>query len=336
MYLNFRTYCEFYSAIISISPYQDLSLAQFVFVPAWPLMKLLNYAFIVPWLPQPQLYSFQVKAEIEIQRRRLVDEFIRALEYIEFSCPIIRQFPNSLLETAIKRITLHQQDVARRIHESHYVRQYLFKSEKVKTLESYEALAKGIRRRLLEVRAVGETYESHFESIRRHMHRVRQSVDDKLLSEYSPRGELTAQEAFAPYIQDIPFLQRSSSASNGSGALNITPHLYSFLYDISGLDSIPIPALRSAIAKLCGNSDHVQIHSGHLYGICEAYTIGATMSVFDDYTPGGSRRSWVVEYLETKRRHRYTESRSNEEGSIIPILESYKKFKNGAPLSEFL
>ena len=102
------------------SPYQDLPLTQSVFFPAWPLLNIMHNAFLVPWLPHSQISIFQAKVEIKFQKKRLVKQFEIFLEYINASCPFIRQFPDSLLETAIKRINMHQQEIAGRIHKSEY------------------------------------------------------------------------------------------------------------------------------------------------------------------------------------------------------------------------
>ena len=116
----------------------------------------------VPFLPQPQLYLFQVEAEMRYQKQLLIDSSIAALDGIDQSCrfsdPAQRK---QVLEDLVVSITKYQDNVKRNIEEScptwHNI--FNYKTETCVTLEKFNILGKTVRYRVQAIRDITEIFK---------------------------------------------------------------------------------------------------------------------------------------------------------------------------------
>ena len=307
--------------------YRDLPISTFIFFPLWSLLGLLNHAHGLPWQPQPQVYSFQVEAEIRYRQQQLINLFTAALDEINSGCFTTLELRNpaqetQILEAAIQKITSYQQKVRQRINESFSRWDYFHKSEDLVTLEKLEALGKQIHRRILAVRDIGNIYKVHYRRMERHLQQIRQSIYDSLSFEFSPMGMLALSQPLDAHIQKKPLLvgQQSSSAGNdsGSGVTDTTPHSHVFLYDLNSIDGTLTPIFRSGLAQLCEGPRRTNTVSGILHMICTVQALAAMMSDPDDDTLSGVQRSWVVERQKAIRR--YKRQNGWDEKSMVSFL----------------
>lgn len=342
-----RSFVDFYARIITTSTYQDLSILTFAIFPWWVVIGFLNQLFLFPWLPQPQLYAFQVEAEIRYQKQLLVDLSIASLDSIDKGCLSTRNFPHlagqiRLLEAAIEQITNYKQTVKQSIDQSRSFWDILGKPERIVTLEKFDTLSQGIFRRIQKIRDIGGIYEAHYQRIRTHFRQINKSIHNSPSFEFSPTGVLATPEPLDPYIQKTSFLirqQTSNTDHNGSGGGNvteITPHPHVFFYDLNSVDGTPIATLRSVVAQLCKDSRNVNIVSGVLYMTCIIQALAAKISDLDDHNLGGGIQiSWVVERQKAIRRHR--EQKGFDEESIIDkVLVLHRAYQDGAPVPDHL
>ncbi len=187
-----------------MSPYQDLSISATAFYPWWIVLGFLNYNMNVPFLPQPQLYLFQVNAEMRYQKQLLIDLSIAALDGIDESC----RFPDlaqrkQVLQVLMEKITSYQEKVKRNIKESCPIWHNLFhyKTETCITLEKFDTLGKSVRYRVHTIRDITKIYKDHYRRIRTHFQQIEEIIHKSPSSEFSHKGELTIPRPLEPYIQ---------------------------------------------------------------------------------------------------------------------------------------
>lgn len=89
----FGAYVEAYAITITRSNYMDLSPSSLLIFPTWShTIRFINQYVLIPFLPEPRLYSLQVKSEIRFQMKQLIDESTVALNRIDISSEVWQQF----------------------------------------------------------------------------------------------------------------------------------------------------------------------------------------------------------------------------------------------------
>ncbi|KAF6233315.1 hypothetical protein HO173_008439 [Letharia columbiana] len=85
----FGAYVEAYAITITRSNYMDLSPSSLLIFPTWShTIRFINQYVLIPFLPEPRLYSLQVKSEIRFQMKQLIDESTVALNRINISSEV--------------------------------------------------------------------------------------------------------------------------------------------------------------------------------------------------------------------------------------------------------
>ena len=295
------------------------------------VLRFLNYHLNVPFLPQPQLYLFQVEAETRYQKQLLIDSSIAALNRIEEDC----RFPDpaqqkQVIEVLMKKIADYQEKVKQNIKEScpiwHNI--FLYKTETCATLEKMDILGKRVRYRVHTIRDITEIFMDHFRRIRTHFQQIEETIHNSPSSEFSFKGELTAPRPLEPYIQKTPFLIRQQNL----GA-NVTPHLFSYSYDLDFSDGTPLSILRSVVAQLCKESKNFNIVSGNLYMICVIQALEAKVSDLNNDNVSGVQRSWYVQRQQVLSRHNVTKG-LDEESFLNNAVNLHRAYKNRTLLPE--
>lgn len=329
-----------------MSSYEHVTISSLLVFPGAHLLRFINQYTLIPWLPEPKLYSLQVKAEMRFQKRQFIDEITAALDRIDASSPATRYSHNSisrtqLLEAAMKTVANHQQMIMQKIDKSAPIPwRWIYKPEHILTLQEHYALSERIRRRILVVQETTEIYEAHCRRLRSHLQQLRQGFFDIPPFEFSPTGSLAVPAPLLAHVQRSHILLRrkSSSAddeSEGSDINDVALHPYNFSYNLDWIDETRISTLRSELAQLCQERTNVKIVSGNLYTICLIYNLAATMSELDNDALTGFPRSWVVERREAIRRYeRQTET--DRESIVNLVLDTDQAYPDGTPVPEYL
>ena len=341
-----RTFAEAYAVTITTSDYQDVTISSVLVCPGVHFLRFINHYTLIPWLPEPKLYSLQIKAEIRYQKRRFIDEVTAALDRINASSPTARYFHNpssrtQLLEAAMKTVAMHQQMIMQKIDKSAPIPwRWIYKPDHILTLQEHHALSERIRRRILVVQETIEVYEAYYRRLRNQLQQLRQGLFDIPPFEFSPTGEVAVPEPLLAHVQRSHLFsrQKSSSAdyqSDGSGINNVSPHPYVFFYNLDWIDETRISTLRSELAPLCQDRTNAKIVSGNLYTVCLIYNLAATMSELDDDTLTSVQRSWVVERREAIRRYeRQTET--DRESIVNLIFNTDQAYPDGRLIPDYL
>ena len=127
------------------SNHQDMIFSSVIVFPSTYLLTFINHHYKVWWLPQPKIYSLQVKAEVCFQMERFMEESIRASERIDSIFPATRRVHNSIFEIpvfeeAIATTMVYHSNLEERIAEYSFWRQWMWKSEDVMKLQESLAL----------------------------------------------------------------------------------------------------------------------------------------------------------------------------------------------------
>lgn len=339
-----RTFVNSYTMIATLSDSKDLSLPSIILLPGLHLMRLLSQHSLCPWLPEPKLYSFEVKAEIRYQKKRLIGELSAAFDRLDASSPTMQSFQNSksqnrYLEAAIDKVTVHQQIVREMIDKSGAsLWRWVRKSEETADLENYYRLGQRVRSRLLSVKETMQVYEFYSKRLRNDLQRCLQTIYQSPSFGFSPQGSLVLPPHLLSQIHNITFLSRGQNSEidddgHSREVSQIFPHAHVFLYDLDSLDDTRAIKLRSEIAQLCKAQQNVMINSDNLYTVCLIYNLIATMSVLDEDALSGIQRSWVVERRAATRR--WEQRLGLELDSIIDLLrKTGRDFRNGLPVPE--
>ena len=317
MNFAFRNFIAFWIRTTTISTYQNLPISGLIFYPWWILLRVANFDMGVPFLPQAQLYLFQVEAEMRYQKQLLIDSSIAALDGTDQSCrfsdPAQRK---QVLEDLVISITKYQDNVKRNIKESCPIWHNLFhyKTETCVTLERFNTLAKSVRYRVRTIGGITDDYMDHFRRIRTHFQKIEETIHNSPSSEFSYKGGLTIPGPLEPYVQKTPFLIRQQNLrANGS---SVTPHLFVYSYDLDFNDGTSPPILRSVVAQLCKEPKNANKVSGDLYMICVIQASEAKVSDLNNDNVSGVQRNWIVQRQQALSR--YNKTKEVDDETLIP------------------
>lgn len=345
----FRAFVEAYAVAITRSDYMDLSTSSLLIFPTWShTLRFINQYVLIPFLPEPKLYSLQVKSEIRFRVKQFIDESTAALDRIDASSPSIRYLHNStsltqLLEAASDAIDTYQQKLHQTMDtlKAHSVFGFLFfKPKEISILDQYHALGNRVRSRIRAVKETAEAYEADSRRLMRQLHYLRKSFNYIPSFEFSPTGLVAVPASLLAQVQSPPFFWRRQSSNAGhdsgsSGINNITPHANVYYYDLDMINDINILTLRSAIVQLCRERKNHNIISGSLYMICNIWTHAITMSEFDNDVLSSVQRSWVLERLKAVRRYE-KEIGTDFESVVNLVVGVYQDYQRGTPVPEHL
>ena len=295
----FRALVEAYSTAIT-SKHQELTYVSVIVLPWLYMFEFMNNFFETSWLPQPKLYSLQVKAEIRFRLSQFIEESIAALDRIDKKSPTSRRFHSLTSQTlggAINTITAHQRDLEVKIAETPW-RQRIQNPKHIKALRDTLALLKRVHKLIFRVKVDAETNETYSKRLRSQLQSFRESLKNSLSIEISSSAVLA------------------------------------FLDPLDDLDSIGearIVTLRSRIAQVCQDSHHGNSVPRPLQTVCFLQAMGATFSHVDDDALASIQRSWVMERKEAIHRYQLM-TRSDRDSQVDLGLEIYQAYKDGAPM----
>ena len=338
-----RKFVEVYVMTIISSDHEDLTLPSILIFPATHMMRFISQQSLSPWLPEPKLYSFQVRDEIQFQKKRLIDELKESLDKIDASSLPTQLFQKSslqrrYLEAAVDRATIHQQSIRRMINESDSsLWRRIPESDEIGKLESYHRLGDRVHGHLLALRETMDEFEVYHRRLRSDIQEFRQSFEKSPLFGFSARSSLAVPAPLLAQVQNISLLSRGqSSRIDGIGENFDVAHTTSHSPVFLGLDSIDdttLSSLRSKVAQLCKAQNNIMTNSDDLSTICMIYNLVATMSALDDDPLSDFQTSWFVAREEAIYR-REQELGLDLESILTSAIKLYKDYKDGTLVPE--
>ena len=288
-----NTFVKSYAMLAPLSDSEDLTLPSILLFPGLHLMQLISQKSLWPWIPGPKLYSFEIKAELQFQKKRLIDEFTAALDRSDASFRTTGYSHNSnssnrYLEAAIDHVTIHQQIVREMIDNSNTsLWRWTHQSEETANLERHYRLGQRVRGHLLLVQEAMEAYEIYSRRLRSDLQRYLQTMHWSPSFGFSPQGSLALPAHLLYQTHNVSFLSRGQSTEidddgDSRDVSHITPHAHVFLYDLDSIDDTRARKSRSEIAQLCKTQQNVMMDSDNLYTICMIYNLSANVSPLED------------------------------------------------------
>ena len=345
----FRVWVDSYAKIVATSDTVPFSLVSFLLFPYIHGLRMWNYLFLIPFLPQPRVYDIQVKAEIEFQRQSFLGHSEEALGNIDFSLLSIQ---NSGVSTSLTQqlgaatmgIEAYQRDLNQSIDALRnnirfegLRRFFSHESQQIKELRRSSAL---IDRVLIRLRSLHENvarYESDFKSLRMGLHQLRRSFKYTPDFEFSPAGLVSIPPKLSVELKLPPFLvlkrRGGREEASGSGKSEFVGSYDSWAYDLSKVNDNEVMTQRAAIAEFCKESDNYVMRSGFLYTVCNIWSQARLLSGLDDDLLGGVQRSWVMARDEAV--HRYRSKNGLDVASIVDNMRSeYDSIERCSVMSE--
>ena len=318
---KFRAFVNAYARAVSRSDFMELSISSTLIWPIWShTLRFINHYALLPWLPDPKLYSLQVKSEIRFHAKRFIDESLAALERVEVSFSMMQQLYDSgaltqILEAAIDAINLHQQRLNQTMNGFkddsffHQIFSPIFSPRKeLPKLDEHYARGDRMRSRIYALMEIIPTYEIDSARLRTELYHLRTSFNYVASFEISSQGQIAIPATLQAQIRLSPFSwlrpswgEGHKSGSSGRDDTATASNIYHYNLDIVG--ETDISSLRSAIAQLCRERVNHNMISGSLYMICNIWNYATTISELDNDMLEGVQRSWVLERLEAIRRY---------------------------------
>ena len=275
----FRAFVEAYSTAIT-SKHQELTYASVIVYPWYYMLNFLNLHWEIRWLPQPKLYSLQVKAEIRFRLNRFIEQSIAALDRIDKESP---SSTSPTLGRAINTITAHQRDLDVKIAETSW-RQWIQKPKDIKVLRDTLAVIKRIHKVIHAAKKTAEMYEAYQGRLRSQLQDSRKSFGNSFPIELSSESVLAL----------------------------LDPHA-----DLDSIGGARILTLRSKIAQVCQGPHHGNIVPRPLRMLCFIQALRETFSQVDSDALGSIQRSWFMERQEAI--HRYELSGGSDRDSQVDL-----------------
>lgn len=300
MTYTFRTFVEAYAMTITLSDYEDLNQPSILLFPAFHLMRIINQYSLWSWLPEPKLYSVQVRAEIQFQKAKLIYELEAALDRVDASFPPTR-LPQDLrsqiqcLETAIEKVAIHQQSIRQMINGSDpSFWRWIRKTQETVKLERYYRLGEGFRALLFAVELHVNGYEGSYRRLRSDLQSFREDFERfPLVTSLAVPPPLLAQ------VRNASLFSRGQSSrvdedGDSRDVTHITSRSRASLHGLGSIDDTRLSSLRSEVAQTCEPEYLHMMGSGDMYSICSIYYMGTSRSVLDDDTLSDSPTSWAL------------------------------------------
>lgn len=299
---TFRTFVEAYAMTITLSDYEDLHHPSSLFFPGFHLMRIINQYSLWSWLPEPKLYSVQVRAEIQFQKAKLIYEIKAALDRVDASLPPTQLSQHSspqiqCLDTAIDKITIHQQRIREMIDGSDpSFWRWIRKTEETVELERYYRLGERVRGLLFAVIMTVNEYEISSRRLRSNLQFFRQYFERK---PFSARSSLAVPRPLLAQVQNASLLLRGQSFridedGDSRNVTHVTSRSRASLYDLDSIDDTRLSSLRSEIAQVCEAGKHITMGSDDLFSICVIYNLGVAESALNDDPLSDFPTSWAV------------------------------------------
>ena len=293
MTYTFRTFVEAYAMTNTLSDFGDLTPPSILLFPGFHLMRIINQYSLWSWLPEPKLYSVQVRAEIQFQKAKLIYELEAALDRVDASFPPTQLFQDSssqiqCLKTAIDKFKIHQQSIRRMIDGSDpSFWRWIRKSEETVKLERYYRLGEHVLDLLLLVRRTVNEYEIYSGRLRSDLQFFRQTFEDTPLVGFSARTSLTVPPPLLAQVGNVSLFSRGQSSridgdGNSLDVTHITSRSRASLNDLDSIDDARVSSLRSEVGQACKAGLSRMMGSGDIYSICVIYYIGTGKSALDD------------------------------------------------------
>ena len=305
MTYTFRTFVEAYAMTITLSDYGDLTPPSILLFPGIHLMRIINQYPLWSWLPEPKLYSVQVRAEIQFQQAKLIYELEAALDRVDASFPPTQLFQDSssqiqCLKTAIDKFKIHQQSIRRMIDGSDpSFWRWIRKSEETVKLERYYRLGEHVLDLLFLVRRTVKEYEIYSGRLRSDLQFFRQAFADTPLVDFSARSSLTVPPPLLAQVGNVSLFSRGQSSridgdGNSRDVTHITSRSRASLNDLDSIDDARVSSLRSEVGQACKAGLSRMMGSGDIHSICVIYYIGTGKSALDDDPLSDFPTSWAL------------------------------------------
>ena len=299
---TFRTFVEAYAMTITLSDYEDLNHPSTLLFPGFHLMRIINQYSLLSWLPEPKLYSVQVRAEIQFQKAKLIYELKAALDRVDASLPPTQLSQHSssqiqCLDTAIDKITIHQQRIREMIDGSDpSFWRWIRKTEATVELERYYRLGKSVRGLLFALKRTVNKYEISSRILRHDRQYFRQILERK---PFSARSSLAVPRPLLAQAQNASLLSCGQSSridedGDSRNVTHVTSRSRASLHDLDSIDDTRLSTLRSKIAQVCKARKHITMGSDDLFSICVIYNVGVAESALNDDPLSDSPTSWAL------------------------------------------
>ena len=314
----FRSWVDIHTSILAPTPgFVEISLPSLLF-PWIHSLRFLNIFLLSPYMPQPQLYSVQVKAELRFQRDKFIDTTKIAIGNIDSTLLTLNDLNSSSLFGQLAGtaddITAYQQSLDQLVTTLRkgerwglVKRAIIGDSSELKKLQEFSGLGNRIRTHLYAVKESVQVGEDDTNALKAGLRLFRKSIDYAPEFDFSPTGFITIPPSVSVQRGSLPFLmQRQNTISdNSDGSIKVkTPTSFNiYKYDLNMMNDTNVLARREALVHLCEDRTNYNMISGYLYTACNILLQAKLMSNLDDDLLSGVRRSWVVQQLEEIRRY---------------------------------
>ena len=345
---HFRAFVNAYGRAISRSDLMELSISSIVIWPMWEhFLRFINQYALIPWLPDPKLYSLQVRSEIRFQAKRFTEESLAALGRIDASYSAMQQLHDSgsliqRLWAATDTINLHQHKLNQTIADfkkndsflQHYLSHLLTKPKPIQALEIHYLRSERVRQRINALMSIVPIYENDSARLKTELHYLRTTFNYAPTFDISPQGLIAVSATLQAHIR-LPTFSSWLKKQSGGFDNNTTTTSNIYRYNLDEVGNFDISSLRSAIARLCRERGNYSMVSGSLYMICNIWVYAMTISELDDDLLGGVQRSWVLARLEAVRQYRKGVGDDNHHLSRL-MISVYQDLKRATPVPEYL
>lgn len=284
---EFRTLVEDY-AIAMTSDLRTISWYSLVLYPSYHLGAFINGLFRSRWLPQPQLYSLQVKAAMRFRTKQFINEAMASLKRVD-----LLRLPNPVglteaFDAALAMNSVYQQHLEAMIKQSTFADRWMGKND-IKAVKRASTLAKNNRRLILDIKMVAGNYGIYTQQLTNKLIHMRQNLADGDRFEFSPTSFWSFSE---------PSL---GSFNSSNSARNL--------------------AFRSKIARLCKNRENGRTVPREMYAVCLLNDLRVTVSIIDDDIFFNVQRNWYT--VRTEAMDRYDIKTKSDLESGIDIMFEY-------------
>ena len=296
---TFRTFVEAYAMTITMSDYKDLNQPSTLLFPGFHLMRIINQYSLLSWLPEPKLYSVQVRAEIQFQKAKLIYELKAALDRVDASFPPTQLSQGSssqiqCLKTAIDKVTIHQQRIRQMIDGSDpSFWRWIRKTEETVELERYYKLGERVRGLLIALERTVNVYDISSIRLRSNLQSLRRQTFERfpLVASLEVPPPLIAQ------LRNASLFSRGQSSridedGDSHDVTHITSRSRASLHGLDSINDTRLSSLRSEIAQACEVGNLRMMGSADMYSICVFYY--TAWSAFDDDPLSDSPTSWAL------------------------------------------
>lgn len=324
----FRDFVTAYAMAIGESDVIELSIASTLVWPLHHTLSVVNRYALTSWLPEPRLYSLQVKSELRYQAKRFIAESLAALDRIETTQDEMQRATSSdsssqSVDLATHAIWVYQRDLTEQIERIKRASYWtiFFQPKAVRALEKHRALSHRIQDSLASLLETKVLYQADHAKLRTGLNQLRAGFRDIAAFDLSPQGRIALPRGLE---------HRSSWLQPIEGE---SPSTYYYNMDMA--EEVNLSTIRWEIAQSCKGPTNTQIISGSLWMICNTWHYATIMSGLEDDLLTGVQRSWVLERKKARDRFQ-KEIRADDEYVAKLAAKVYNDFVRGTAVPEYI